>query len=43
MQHVMCKNVDSTMFMHVSDCSKTQKICDKAVAEDSKLLKFVSD
>lgn len=27
----MCKSVDGAMFAHVSQCSKTQKKCDKAV------------
>ena len=44
MQHlIMSESVDSTMFMHVSYCSKTQKMCDKAVEKDSKMLKFVPD
>ena len=44
MQHIiMCQTVDSTMFMHVSDHSKNQKTCDKAVKKGSKMLKFVPD
>ena len=39
----MCKNVDSTMFKYVSDCSKTHKMCDKAVEKDSDMLKLVPD
>ena len=31
----MHKAFDSIMFMHVSDCSKTQKMCHKAVEKDS--------
>ena len=36
----MCESVDGTIFMHDSDCSKTQKLCDKAVEKDSKMSKF---
>ena len=45
MQHIILyESVDSTMFMHVSDCFKTQKMCDKAVDVNiSKMLTFVSD
>ena len=39
----MCESVDITMFMHVSDCSKSQKMYNKAVEKYSKMLKFVSD
>ena len=35
----MRESVDSTMFMHASDCSKTQKMCDKAIEKDSKMFK----
>ena len=35
----MSETVASTMFIHVSDCSKTQKKC-KAVEKDSKILNF---
>ena len=38
----MCESVDITMFIHVSDCSKTQKMY-KVVEKYSKMLKFVSD
>ena len=31
MQHIMWERVNSTMSMHVSDNSKTQNMCDKAV------------
>ena len=43
MQHITCHKVNGTIFMHASDCSKTQKMCDKAVEKDSKKLKFVPD
>ena len=39
----MHESVDSTMFIHVSDFSKTQQMCDKAVEKDSKMLKCVPD
>ena len=39
----MCESIGSTIFMHVSDCSKTQKMCDGAVDKDSKMLKCVPD
>ena len=39
----MCESVDRTMFMYISDCFKTIKICDKAVEKDSEILKFVPD
>ena len=32
----MHKSVDGTVFMHVSDCSRTQKMCNKAIEQDSK-------
>ena len=32
---VLCENVDNTMFMHISDYFKTQKMCDKVVEKDS--------
>ena len=31
------------MFLNVSDYSKAQKMCDKAVKKDSKMLKCVPD
>ena len=32
MQYITIReSVDSAIFMHVSDCSKPQKMCDKAV------------
>ena len=37
----MCETVDSTMLVHVFQCSKAKKMCDKAVAKDSKMLKLV--
>ena len=40
MQHITCHKVNGTIFMHASDCSKTQKMCDKAV---EKAVKFVPD
>ena len=41
MQHIiMRESVDTIMFMHVSDCSKTQKIGHKTVEKDSKMLKL---
>ena len=30
----MCESVNSTMFMQVSECSKTPKMCDKTVEKD---------
>ena len=33
----MCKSVDITMFMHVSNCLQTQKMCDKAVEKKSNM------
>lgn len=36
-------SVDSKMFMHISDCSSTEIMCDIAVEKDSKMLKFVPD
>ena len=41
--NAMHESVDSTMIMHVSDYSKTQKMCDKAAEKDSKMFKFVPD
>ena len=44
MQHtIMCLKVESAMFMQVSDCSKTEINCGKAVKKDLKMLKFVPD
>ena len=34
----MCESADCTMLMNVSDYSKTQKMCDKAVGKDLKML-----
>ena len=39
MQYIMCESV--TIFMHVSDCSKTQEMCYEAVEKYLKMLKFV--
>ena len=39
---ITCQSVDSTMLINVSDYSKTQKMCDKAVEKDLKMLKIVS-
>ena len=39
----MRESVDSTMLMHVSDCSKSQKMCNKSKDKGSKMLKFVPD
>ena len=39
----MSESVNSTIFTQVSDCSETQKMCDKTVQKDSKMLKFVPD
>ena len=36
----MSKSANSTMFMHVSDCSKTRKMCDKAVEKDQDKIDF---
>ena len=36
----MCESVYSTMFTHVSDCFKTQKMCDKAIEKNSEMLTF---
>ena len=33
----MRESIINTTFMHVSDCFKTQKMCDKAVEKDSKI------
>ena len=38
----MRESVDSTMLMHVSDCSKSQKMCNKSKDKGSKMLKFYS-
>ena len=44
MQHIiMCKSVNSTMFMRVSDNSKLWKMCHKAIKKVSKILQFVRD
>ena len=44
MEHILIsESVDIIIFMYVSDCSKTQNMCDKAVEKDSKMLKFVPD
>ena len=41
MHHIIiCKNDDSTIFMHVSDCSKTWKMW-RSFRKGSKMLKFV--
>ena len=43
-EHIkMCEMIDSTKFMHVCDCSKTQIMCDKALEKDSKMLKLAPD
>ena len=42
MHHVvMCEKVEKTMFMYISDCSKTQAMCDTDVEQNSRMLKFV--
>ena len=33
----MSESVNSTIFTQVSDCSETQKMCDKTVQKDSKI------
>ena len=38
----MCQSVDSKMLINVSDYSKTQKMCGKAVEKYLKMLKIVS-
>ena len=38
---VMCEKVEKTMFMYISDCSKTQAMCDTDVEQNSRMLKFV--
>ena len=44
MQHIIIyEGVNITMLMHVSNCSKTHKMCDKTLNKDSKMLKFVSN
>ena len=40
---IICESVDSTMLLHVCDCSKTQKMGDKAVEKDSTMWKLVPD
>ena len=37
----MCESIDRTMFIHASDCSKTQKMCDNVTEQNTKMLKFV--
>ena len=39
---IMCQSVDSKMLINVSDYSKTQKMCGKAVEKYLKMLKIVS-
>ena len=39
----MCENIDSKMSKYVSNCSKTQEMCDKGSEKGSKMLKFVPD
>ena len=39
----MCEMVDSAMLIHLSDCYKTQEVCNKYVKKDSEMLKFVPD
>ena len=41
--HIMCESVASTMFMHVTDCFKTQKTCGRALEKYSKMSKIVLD
>ena len=40
---IMCESVDSTMLIYVSECSKTQKMYDKIVEKDLKMIKLVPD
>lgn len=40
---IMCESVDRTMLIYVSDCFKTQKMYDKVVEKDLKIIKLVPD
>ena len=40
---IMCESVDMTILIYVSDCSKTQKMYDKVVEKDFKIIKPVPD